>query len=76
MENLYKILNEAPQVWFARESPPSQGDFPLTQVVCPQSTGGYYIKTKSQTRLLEAKQMNVQRQSYKFLKRTAHIITR
>ena len=39
-ENLDSVLKDAPQVWLASESPPSQGVFPLTHVVCPQSTGG------------------------------------
>ena len=70
------ILKEAPQVWLTRESQPSQDTLPLTQVGCTQSTGENSIKNQSQTRLLETNQIKLQRQSYKFLKRPAHIVAK
>ena len=60
MEN---ILKEAPKVYLMRECTPIQGTLPLTHMGYPQSTKGYYIKTQSQTRILEVKQIKVQRQS-------------
>ena len=75
-ENLCTIMKEAPQAQFARESPPSQGTLPLTQMRFPQSTEGHYSNNQSQKRLLEVKQIKVQIQSYKCLKTPDQLIPR
>ena len=62
-ENSQNIFQEALKSCLTREIPPSRGILPLTHVGCPQSTGGHYIKNKSQTRLLEVKQIKVQSKS-------------
>ena len=39
-ETLDNILKGVPQVWLVRKRQPSQGTLSLTQLVCPQLTGG------------------------------------